>query len=232
MLKLRKLIFPIVFGISLSGYSTYALLDTFIIEEVVSDAIFDDDFFSSSSQSAISISSPSSISSSVSNSVTSNELSNVISSSEVINTSSSEEINIIDEYFTSVPVLEENSYTDQNISIHINEEIVQVKNYSGQMVDTKVYTADIRLKSIEFLRTCLAKDKYGMKIVEKTSSMAERNNAIFAFNGDYYGAQEKGYVLRNGTVFRDVRKASTIEKGDLAIYSDGSFEYFREKPDP
>jgi exopolysaccharide biosynthesis protein len=55
--------------------------------------------------------------------------------------------------------------------------------------------------------------------------MAESNNAVLAINGDYYGAQEKGYVLRNGVLYRN-----TAEKGqeDLVIYEDGSFEIIVE----
>ncbi len=96
------------------------------------------------------------------------------------------------------------------------------------MVDTVVYCADIYLTSAQYMKTALAKDKYGQKIVERTSSMAERHNAVFAINGDYYGAQERGYVLRNGTVFRDSKKTVDMDKGDLAIYTDGSFETFKE----
>jgi exopolysaccharide biosynthesis protein len=52
--------------------------------------------------------------------------------------------------------------------------------------------------------------------------MASENNAIFAVNGDYYGANKRGYVIKNGVLYRDsVRQGDDTE--DLVIYSDGSF---------
>jgi exopolysaccharide biosynthesis protein len=50
-------------------------------------------------------------------------------------------------------------------------------------------------------------------------------DAILAINGDYYGAQEKGYVIRNGKLYRDTAIAN---QEDLVIYKDGSFEIINE----
>ena len=61
----------------------------------------------------------------------------------------------------------------------------------------------------------------------KTSVTAANNSAILAVNGDYYGANSTGYVIRNGVVYRDtVREDSS--NGDLAIYKDGSFKIIYE----
>ncbi|WP_162777142.1 hypothetical protein [Mediterraneibacter gnavus] len=40
-------------------------------------------------------------------------------------------------------------------------------------------------------------------MTERTSEIAENAGAILAVNGDYYGAQETGYVLRNGVLYWD-----------------------------
>lgn len=48
--------------------------------------------------------------------------------------------------------------------------------------------------------------------------MAEQNNAILAINGDYYGARESGYVIRNGIVFRDTNDGRDL----LCVYADGT----------
>ena len=111
----------------------------------------------------------------------------------------------------------ENSYEDGKISITLNE-------YREE--DTTIYVADIVLSSPEYLKTAFAQNSYGKNVTEKTSEIAEEVNAILAINGDYYGAQEKGYVLRNGTLYR-----SEAEKGqeDLVIYEDGSFEIITEE---
>ena len=92
--------------------------------------------------------------------------------------------------------------------------------------DTTVYVADILLSSSEYLKTAFAQNSYGKNVTEKTSEMAARENAVLAINGDYYGAQEKGYVLRSGKLYR-----SEAEKGqeDLVIYQDGTFEIISEE---
>ena len=40
------------------------------------------------------------------------------------------------------------------------------------------------------------KNTYGTNITDTTSSIAQQNNAIFAINGDYYGANQSGYVIK------------------------------------
>lgn len=111
----------------------------------------------------------------------------------------------------------ETSYRDGNISITITE-------YREH--DTTIYVADVQLSSPEYLRTALAKNAYGRNIKEKTSEMAKNNGALLAINGDYYGSREKGYVLRNGVLYRD--KGSS-DREDLVVWGDGSFQVISEK---
>ena len=108
------------------------------------------------------------------------------------------------------------TYQDENMTVTLTE---------YQVNGTTVYAADIQLSSASYLKTALAKSAYGKNVTETNSEMAESNNAVLAINGDYYGAQEKGYVLRNGVLYRN-----TAEKGqeDLVIYEDGSFEILVE----
>ena len=47
-----------------------------------------------------------------------------------------------------------------------------------------------------------------------------------AVNGDYYGARDAGYVIRNGQLLRSDSQDANQE--DLVIYQDGSFEIIRE----
>lgn len=113
-------------------------------------------------------------------------------------------------------VVTADSYSDGNISIVITEERVG---------DTTVYVADVTLSSADYLRTAFAENTYGRNVTDTTSTIAESVNAILAINGDYYGAQQSGYVIRNGVLYR-----STAEKGaeDLVIYRDGSFAIIQE----
>ena len=110
----------------------------------------------------------------------------------------------------------ESSYSDSNIDISIT---------TYEVNDTSVYVADIKLGSSEYLKTAFANSVYGKNVTAATSDIAEDANAILAINGDYYGVREKGYVLRNGVLYR-----STAAKGqeDLVIYEDGSFEIINE----
>lgn len=110
------------------------------------------------------------------------------------------------------------SYSDGNISVNLTEKTVN---------DTQIYVADVTLSSADYLKTALAQNSYGTNVTAKTSVTAAENNAILAVNGDYYGANSSGYVIRNGVVYRDsVREEAS--NGDLAIYKDGSFKIIYE----
>ena len=110
------------------------------------------------------------------------------------------------------------SYSDDNISVTLTEKTVS---------NTQVYIADVTVSSAQYLKTALANNTYGNNVTAKTSETAANNKAILAVNGDYYGANSTGYVIRNGVVYRDtVREDSS--NGDLAIYKDGSFKIIYE----
>lgn len=113
--------------------------------------------------------------------------------------------------------LSETSYSDENIQITLTE----YREY-----DTCIYVADIVLSSPEYLRTAFAQNSYGRNVTEKTSEMAQTAGAILAINGDYYGAQEEGYVLRNGVLYRN---AASSGQEDLVIYKDGSLSIINEE---
>lgn len=109
-----------------------------------------------------------------------------------------------------------NLYEDDNIKIELKEYTVE---------NTQVYVADVQIKNAELLKTAFANNSYGKNVTAKTSTIADRLNAILAINGDYYGVQETGYVLKNGVVYRST---STGDKEDLVIYKDGTFEIINE----
>ena len=107
------------------------------------------------------------------------------------------------------------SYKDENISVTVSE-------YREN--DTTIYVADVQLSSPEYLQTALAQGVYGRNVKEETSSIAENNNAILAVNGDYYGAREAGYVIKNGELLRN----TSAGREDLVIYEDGSWKIVSE----
>lgn len=107
----------------------------------------------------------------------------------------------------------ETSYQDGNIQISLE---------TFRKYDTTIYVADITLSSADYLKTALAQNTFGTNITEKTSELAEEKNAIFAINGDYYGANNKGYVIKNGVLYRSTIRDNS-DYGDLVIYQDGTF---------
>lgn len=112
--------------------------------------------------------------------------------------------------------ISENYYSDGNVTIELKE----YREY-----DTTIYVAEVILSSAEYLKTAFAQNSYGHNVVEKTSEISERVGAILAINGDFYGTQEKGYVIRNGVLYRDT---ASSDQEDLVIYKDGSFEIINE----
>ena len=123
---------------------------------------------------------------------------------------------------TAVPTAEakivstENSYSDSNVTITIQE----MRAY-----DSTIYVADVVLSSPEYLQTAFANSTFGRNVTARTSSIAENANAVLAINGDYYGARQSGYVIRNGVIYRS--KANRNAE-DLVIYQDGSFGIINE----
>lgn len=107
-------------------------------------------------------------------------------------------------------------YSDGNITISLEEFTAN---------DTIVYAATVSISDPSLLKTALAQNAYGKNVTEETSDMAEENDAILAINGDYYGAREKGYVIKNGVLYRSIADS---DREDLAVYSDGSFEIIKE----
>ena len=137
--------------------------------------------------------------------------------STVSNTSSTSNTEVASQAVPNAQVTD-TSYSDGSISVNLTEKTVN---------DTKIYVADVTLSSADYLKTALAQNSYGTNVTAKTSVTATENNAILAINGDYYGANSSGYVIRNGVVYRDsVREDAS--NGDLAIYKDGSFKIIYE----
>ena len=117
------------------------------------------------------------------------------------------------------PVVTKNSYRDGNIFIELK---------SGRWLDTTYYIADVRSVDPALLKAGLAGDSFGRNVEEVTSDIAERNHAVFAVNGDYYGFRASGYVLRNGLLYRSESNTSYPYGEDLVIWKDGSFEIIEE----
>ena len=90
--------------------------------------------------------------------------------------------------------------------------------------DSNIYVADVEVTDGTSILSAFANNTYGRNITDTTSDMAEENNAVLAINGDYYGARQSGYVIRNGVVYRN--QGSSGE--DMVISKDGSLSFISE----
>lgn len=99
------------------------------------------------------------------------------------------------------------SYQSDDLRIAIN--MVQAN-------DVTYYVADVWVKSISTFKTAFAKGEYGTAIHQEPKKIAQANNAIFAFTGDYCGARNSGVVIRNGDLYRD-----SVSSDVCVLYADG-----------
>lgn len=240
---MKKAIIPIVFALAGTSFVTYSFLDTFIITKKY-DVSFDfqnDDaasYFSFSFAEMESIPETNSSSENTSSSSLNNSSNNNQNSSSQNNNSSSQNSN-------SEPVIENSPYyedlTKEQIAALFTKEVVfePKKHYSdpnvyvdistGRFEDyTDYYAADIRIRSLSYLKAGLAYDTPGENYNEKTSDICNRHKGIIAINGDTYGSQRNGYVIRNGQIIRNSKNLTRKKAEDLAIYANGTFEIFNE----
>lgn len=120
------------------------------------------------------------------------------------------------EQAATVPISTDTEYHDDQIDIVLTT--MRVEN-------TTVYVADVQIADISLLKTALAGNTYARNLTETTSVQAANTGAILAINGDYYGAQERGYVLRNGVLYRASAQSGTDA---LVIGADGNFRIITE----
>ena len=194
---MKKYIYSITFSLILSAFTAFVLLDTFVISQPmqnvqgqVNNSMFD----SSTADKIYSDNADSEINTKTIENSSSNQSS--VSSDKSISTDGA---SLIGEY--------------QN-------EQADIKLYEYHYESTAVYVADIVVSSSEYIKTAFANDYYGKNVTDKTSSIAQQNNAILAINGDYYGARESGYVIRNGVVYRDTNDGKDL----LCVYADGTMK--------
>ena len=209
---MKKNLWAICFSVALLLFSAYAALDTFVLSESynsnaveMNTSMFLDEAETSDTGEAKTEAESWSESSA---NTGKNKSSGRKSKSKNVSSSS-------DSSATSRETTE-TSYQDENISITLTE---------YYQYNTKTYVADVTLSSAEYLKTAFANDTYGKNVTEKTSSIASAHDAKLAINGDCYGVQERGYVIRNGIVYRDTAKGADV----LCIYADGTMEVVSDR---
>lgn len=206
---MKKNIWAICFSAALILFSTYAALDTFVLSESYnSNAVeMNTSMFSEEAESANAAEQKNESESESQTETDGTSSATKKSRSKKSNTQSGASMTA-----TST----ETSYQDENVSITLTEYF---------QYNTKIYVANVTLSSAQYLKTAFANDTYGKNVTAKTSSIASAHDAILAINGDYYGVQESGYVIRNGIVYRDTAKGADV----LCIYADGTMEVVSDR---
>ena len=209
MKKFGKKGLGFLYGVLLFSFSTYALLDTFVIphpmQSVEINAIAE-------------TTSTSGIKESV-EAVIQSKLGNNTDTSAQTDSSTTASENADTTVETAASVVEGGTvigqYSDSKTSITLK----QYREYYSN-----IYVAVVTVSDASDLKTALANNTYGRNITDTTSDMAANNNAVLAINGDYYGARQSGYVIRNGKLYRD----TSGNRDALVIQKNGEFKFVSE----
>ena len=211
MKKFNKKGLGVLYGVLLFSFSTYALLDTFVIprpmQSVEINAIAE-----TTQTSNIKESVEAAIKEKLGNgTVTDTESTGKEVSIETEETGSSA-VNDTETVEGGTVIGE---YSDSKTSITL-------KQYRAY--DSDIYVADITVSDASALKTALANNTYGRNITDTTSDIADENNAVLAINGDYYGARQSGYVIRNSKLYRN----TSGDRDALVIQKNGEFKFVSE----
>ena len=105
--------------------------------------------------------------------------------------------------------------------MHYDDGSLKVDIETAVVDDVTVYYVYVTVADMSQLRTATAGNPRS-KTTEPVYAMAEKNNAVLAFNGDYYNYRDVGVVFRSGERVRyNVRQGMDMlivdEHGDLVI---------------
>ena len=213
---MKKYIYSICFSSVLAAFTLFVVLDTFVISrpmEYVHEQINTSMFSSSRSSSSRSSSTEDNMTKDTDSSGSADDM---VTTDK--RTSHSADTEAVSEEEKNDESIASESYSEAELIGEYQNDQASIKLYKYYYENTAVYAADIVVSSSEYIRTAFASDYYGKNVTDKTSSIAQQNEAILAINGDYYGARESGYVIRNGVVFRD----SSDGRDLLCVYADGT----------
>lgn len=117
------------------------------------------------------------------------------------------------------PTYGEFSYVDSKMQLQIDV----IRRY-----ETQVYVAVLTTTDHRLVKTAFGLDTFGKNFKEKTSVIANRKNAIFAINGDYYGFRDIGVVVRNGLVYRITPRPADADSA-VVLNDQGLMSTFEER---
>lgn len=122
--------------------------------------------------------------------------------------------------FSDTPILEDRSYKSKSIGI-------EIKRYDTDGVYGKqvvYFVADIYVQDVTSIKTEAAQKDFTKNYTRLVADIARDAGALLAVDGDTYGRTNRGFIVRNGIVYR---KRLIEDKDICVLYRDGRMETFR-----
>ena len=95
----------------------------------------------------------------------------------------------------------ENVYEDPTIRVEITyKDISHLQPYKGR--DAGAWIVDIRIGDATQLRTGAA-ESFESDATDPPETIAEKLNAVVAFNADFITRQKEGFILKQGVLYKD-----------------------------
>lgn len=105
-------------------------------------------------------------------------------------------------------------------------ETLWITIYKLRLYGSDVFVADVVIADAQQILGAFAHNDFGGKnVVQKVSSMAENNQAVFAINSDWASHYTEGFVIRNGQILR----GSDTYRHAIMLRRDGSVVSFAEE---
>ena len=114
-------------------------------------------------------------------------------------------------------------YQDESLSVAIE---------TTRAYDTTIVIARVKIADPSQMRTAMA-DKYGSTRYALPRIITKRTNSVFAVNGDFFNYHTKGYLVRQGKVYRENPKPEMDmliidENGDFHVIIDPTMEKIQQ----
>lgn len=211
MKKFNKKGLGVLYGVLLFSFSTYALLDTFVIPHTMQSVEIN--AIAETTQT-------SNIKESVEAAIKEKLRNGTVTDTE----STGKEVSIKTEETGSSAVNDTETVEGGTVIEEYSDSRTSITLKQYRAYDSDIYVADITVSDASALKTALANNTYGRNITDTTSDMADENNAVLAINGDYYGARQSGYVIRNSKLYRN----TSGDRDALVIQKNGEFKFVSE----
>ena len=126
------------------------------------------------------------------------------------------------------------AFSEDNLSYH--DDSIDVKLHRIRVHDTDVVAAFIQIANANQIRSELAKP-YPQKATMRASVIAQKVNAVFAINADWFTYHDAGIIYRNGVLLREREDESydglvIDDQGDFHIVSPMTKENFAKLERP